>query len=90
MSSGKTKQFERRNESLSCSSLLVLTIAAILKIMLKNFRCSDTKVNLEHLKVYEGTTTEELEKAGAFENLNSGMKKNKSRRTFWKQKRKSY
>lgn len=72
MSSGKAKQFEEEMKAYRVQGFTCTNCAAIFENNVKELPgVQDAKVNFGASKVYvKGTTTiEELEKAGAFENL---------------------
>ena len=91
MSSGKAKQFEEEMKAYRVQGFTCTNCAAIFENNVKELHgVQDAKVNFGASKVYvKGTTTiEELEKAGAFENLK--IRDEKEQRVegepFWKQK----
>ena len=91
MSSGKAKQFEEEMKAYRVQGFTCTNCAAIFENNVKELPgVQDAKVNFGASKVYvKGTTTiEELEKAGAFENLK--IRDEKEQRVegepFWKQK----
>lgn len=91
MPSGKAKQFEEEMKAYRVQGFTCTNCAAIFENNVKELPgVQDAKVNFGASKVYvKGTTTiEELEKAGAFENLK--IRDEKEQRIegepFWKQK----